>query len=171
MERIKYNEDGSFYTLIEITMNDQPVKYEYDKKTGYMSVDRFMHTPMRYPHNYGFIPNTLSEDGDAVDVLVITGVPLFQNTLIKCVPIGVMYMEDEKGNDEKILAIPHPDLKPFYNVKNYTELPPNIIPEIEQFFFHYKNLEENKHVNIRGFGDYMEAHKIIASGFEKFQKK
>jgi inorganic pyrophosphatase len=166
------NPPEDFNVVIEIPMNGEPVKYELSKNSSALVVDRFMNTPMRYPHNYGFIPHTLSEDGDPVDVMVVSRVPLAVGSVVRCVAIGVMLMEDEHGKDEKIIAIPHPDLRPFYtNVNEYTDLPKSELDIIEQFFAHYKDLEDGKWVKIEGWRDSKEAKKLILEGIERVNQK
>ena len=131
--------------VIEIPIGGVPVKYELDKASGAMFVDRFLHTAMFYPGNYGFIPHTLSEDGDPCDILVVSNVPVVPGAVIRCRPVGALLMEDEAGMDEKVLAVPVDDLHPFYtNVHNYTDLPSVLIDQIAHFFEHYKELEQGK---------------------------
>ncbi len=133
--------------LIEIPQGGVPVKYELDKISGALFVNRFLHTAMYYPANYGFIPNTLSEDGDPCDALALSQVPVTPGVVIRCRPIGALLMEDEHGIDEKILAVPVDELNPYYDrVENYTDLPPIMRDQIEHFFRHYKDLEKNKWV-------------------------
>jgi inorganic pyrophosphatase len=133
--------------LIEIPQGGVPVKYELDKISGALFVNRFLHTAMYYPANYGFIPNTLSEDGDPCDALALSQVAVTSGAVIRCRPIGALLMEDEHGLDEKILAVPVDDLNPYYNlVESYTDLPPIMRNQIEHFFRHYKDLEKDKWV-------------------------
>ena len=133
--------------LIEISQGGVPVKYELDKISGALFVNRFLHTAMYYPANYGFIPNTLSEDGDPCDALALSQVPVTSGAVIRCRPIGALLMEDEHGLDEKILAVPVDDLNPYYDlVESYTDLPPIMRNQIEHFFRHYKDLEKDKWV-------------------------
>ena len=148
--------------LIEIPMGGAPVKYEFDKASGALTVDRFLHTAMFYPGNYGFIPQTLSEDGDPCDVLVITQVPVAPGALIRARPIGALIMEDEAGHDEKVLAVPVDDLHPFYTgVRDYTDLPPILIDQISHFFKHYKDLEEGKWVTVANWLDAAGAQRLV----------
>jgi len=138
--------------IIEIPMNGGPVKYEMDKASGMLRVDRLMATSMRYPANYGYIPQTLSEDGDPVDVLVLTPVPLLSGVLIPCKPIGKLNMTDESGVDAKIIAIPTDKLcTTYHGVSTYTDLPGVQLEIIEHFFSHYKDLEKGKWVKISGW--------------------
>jgi inorganic pyrophosphatase len=140
--------------IIEVPIGGEPIKYEMDKKAGTLVVDRFLYTPMRYPGNYGFIPHTLSEDGDPCDVLVANTRPIIPGAVIAVRPIGVLKMTDEGGGDEKIVAVPIPKLTQRYaHVKNYTDLPEIIWRQIEHFFAHYKDLEGGKWVRFGGWGD------------------
>ena len=154
--------------IIEIPAHSEPIKYEVDKKTGALFVDRLMSTSMRYPCNYGYIPNTLSDDGDPVDVLVITPFPLINNSVITSRPIGVLVMEDEAGLDHKILCVPTQDITPLYdNIQNPEDLPPLILDQIAHFFEHYKDLDPEKWVKIRGWESARHALEIIERGLEK----
>jgi inorganic pyrophosphatase len=135
--------------LIEIPQGGVPVKYELDKDAGVMFVDRFLHTSMHYPGNYGFIPHTLSADGDPCDIVVVGQVPVVPGCVIRCRPIGALLMEDEGGPDEKIIAVPIDALHPFYSgVKSYQDLPQILVEQISHFFQHYKDLEKGKWVTI-----------------------
>ena len=154
--------------LIEVAIGGEPIKYEMDKEAGTLFVDRFLYTPMRYPGNYGFIPHTLSEDGDPCDVLVANTRPLVPGSYIAVRPIGVMLMEDEGGGDEKIIAVPVPKLtKRYENVHNYTDLPQITLDQIQHFFEHYKDLEPGKWVKLKGWGDAAEAKKLIVEAIER----
>ncbi len=138
--------------VIEVPQHADPVKYELDKASGALFVDRFMHTAMHYPCNYGFVPNTLSEDGDPVDVLVATKFPLIPGCVVPCRPVGVLKMEDEKGVDAKLLAVPVSSVKPVYDdVKGPEDMPRFLLDQIEHFFEHYKDLEPGKWVKVRGW--------------------
>lgn len=151
--------------LIENPMGGDPVKYELDKDSGVMMVDRFLHTAMYYPGNYGFIPHTLSEDGDPVDVLVLGMVPVMPGVILPSRPVGVILMEDEKGLDEKIIAVPVARLYPYHdNVEEYTDIRPILREQIEHFFTHYKDLEKNKWVKVQGWGDAARARMLIEEG-------
>lgn len=157
--------------LIEIPQGGYPVKYEVDKKSGALFVDRFLHTSMIYPANYGFIPHTLSDDGDPCDVLVVGQVPVIAGCVIPCRPIGALLMEDEAGHDEKILAVPIDKLHPFYSkIKSYKDLPEILIDQIAHFFQHYKDLEEGKWVKIVKWVGPSEAKDLIVSGIKKAKK-
>lgn len=138
--------------VIEIPMQSDPVKYEVDKKTGTLHVDRFMTTAMYYPCNYGYVPGTLSEDGDPVDVLVITPYPLLSGAVICCRPIGMLQMTDEKGPDAKILSVPIDKLTHLYeDIKQFQDLPSQQLATIQHFFEHYKDLEKGKWVKVQGW--------------------
>ena len=144
--------------IIEIPANSDPVKYEVDKDTGALMVDRFMATAMFYPCNYGYIPNTLSEDGDPLDVLVPTPYPLINGAVIKCRPVGVLKMEDESGIDAKLIAVPVDKLSVIYReVQEATDLPALLLQQIEHFFEHYKDLEKGKWVKVQGWANAAEA--------------
>lgn len=154
--------------VIEVAIGGEPIKYEMDKEAGTLFVDRFLYTPMRYPGNYGFIPHTLSEDGDPCDVLVANTRPLIPGSYIAVRPIGVMLMEDEAGGDEKIIAVPVPKLTRRYeNVHNYTDLPQITLDQIQHFFEHYKDLEKNKWVKLTGWGDAAKARQLISEAIER----
>jgi len=155
--------------LIEIPQGGVPVKYELDKISGALFVNRFLHTAMYYPANYGFIPNTLSEDGDPCDALVLSQVPVTPGAVIRCRPIGALLMEDEHGLDEKILAVPVDDLNPFYDlVESYTDLPPIMRNQIEHFFRHYKDLEKDKWVKGLQWVARDEAYDLIHRAISRF---
>ncbi len=162
---------NDIYVVIEIPTNNDPIKYEVDKDSDALFVDRFMATPMFYPANYGYIPNTLSEDGDAADVMVITPYPVVAGSVIRCRPVGMMRMEDESGVDAKIIAVPHDKLTTIYkNVQEHTDLPELLIKQIEHFFTHYKDLEPGKWVKISGWGDSAEAKQEIVKSIEAFKQ-
>ncbi len=140
--------------VIEVPQHGDPIKYELDKASGAIFVDRFMHTSMHYPCNYGFVPNTLSDDGDPVDVLVVSNIPLIPGCVINCRPVAVLNMEDEAGSDAKILAVPSSKLKPvFDHVQSWEDLPSFLTDQIRHFFEHYKDLERGKWVKVTGWGD------------------
>lgn len=146
------NPPWDFNALIEVPVGGVPVKYEFDKSSGFMIVDRFLHTSMHYPGNYGFIPHTLAEDGDPMDVLVFGPVPVVPGAVIRCRPVGALIMEDEAGGDEKILAVPVEALNPFYNdIHSFADLPDMAREQIEHFFLHYKDLEKGKFVKSSGW--------------------
>lgn len=148
--------------IIEVPAGSDPVKYEIDKESGAIFVDRFLSTAMHYPCDYGFIPHTLSDDGDPADVLVVGRYPVVAGAVIAVRPVGVLLMEDEAGMDEKILAVPTAKLTPFYdNVKEYTDLPKALLDEIKHFFEHYKDLEPKKWVKVTGWKGSKEAQELI----------
>ncbi len=154
--------------IIEVPIGGEPIKYEMDKAAGTMVVDRFLYTSMRYPGNYGFIPHTLSEDGDPVDLLVISQRTLVPGAVIAVRPVGVMKMVDEAGGDEKIIAVPTAKLTKRYDkIQNYTDLPDISMSQIEHFFNHYKDLEPEKWVKIGHWGDAEEARQRIVEGVER----
>lgn len=157
--------------IIENPMGGEPVKYEMDKDSGAVFVDRFLHTSMRYPGNYGFIPHTLSGDGDPVDCLVIGRTQVMPGAVIPVRPIGVLLMEDESGTDEKIIAVPADRLHPFHaDVRNIDDLRPIMLEQIEHFFAHYKDLEKGKWAKTQRWGDSDEAEKMILEGIERVLK-
>ena len=157
--------------IIEIPAQSNPVKYELDKKMGAMIVDRFMATAMVYPCNYGFVPRTLCEDGDPLDVLVVTPYPLQFACVISCRVIGVLRMTDEKGGDSKILAVPATKLTPIYHaVRDYRDLPELMIHTISHFFGHYKDLEDGKWVNIDGWFGLDEAKAEVLDSIKRYQE-
>jgi len=148
--------------LIEVPTGGEPIKYEMDKEAGTMFVDRFLYTPMRYPGNYGFIPHTLSDDGDPIDVLVPTQRPIMPGAVMSCRPIGVLTMEDEAGMDEKIIAVPTSKLTRRYDeILEVKDLPEITLKQISHFFEHYKDLEDDKWVKIQGWGDAAKAREMI----------
>jgi len=155
--------------VIEIPANSAPIKYEIDKESDALVVDRFMATPMFYPANYGFIPQTLGDDGDPLDVLVITPYPIAPGAVIRSRVVGILHMTDEAGGDAKLLAVPHSKLTKIYDdVKNYEDLPPLLLAQIQHFFENYKDLEEGKWVKLEKFGDVREAHQVINQAVEAF---
>jgi inorganic pyrophosphatase len=160
---------NDFNVVIEIPMRGDPVKYEVDKESGAMFVDRFMATAMHYPCNYGYIPHTLSDDGDPVDVLVLTPVPLISGSVVRCRPVGVLKMEDEAGDDSKLLAVPAEKLWPAYReIETPRDLPEMTLSQITHFFEHYKDLERGKWVKIKGWYGPEEAKKEIMAGVEGY---
>jgi len=160
-----------FNVIIEIPMNADPVKYEVDKETGALFVDRFMSTAMHYPTNYGYVPKTISGDGDPVDVLVITPVPLFPGVVVPCRAIGILKMEDEAGEDGKVLAVPTDKILSIYTQWQKPEdLNPLRLKTIAHFFEHYKDLEQGKWVKILGWEGPESAKKEILDGIAHYQK-
>jgi inorganic pyrophosphatase len=157
--------------IIEIPQGGLPIKYELDKASGTLFVDRFLHTSMVYPANYGFIPHTLSQDGDPCDVLVITQVPVMATAIIRCRPIGVLMMEDEAGPDEKIISVPVQKLNPYYsNVENYTDLPSMLREQIAHFFRHYKELEQGKWVRVTRWMSAEHAAEMVLKSISRAEK-
>jgi inorganic pyrophosphatase len=162
------NPPKDIHAVIEIPLGGVPVKYEIDKTSGALFVDRFLHTAMFYPGNYGFIPHTLSADGDPCDVLVVSQVPVVPGAVIRCRPVGALVMEDEAGGDEKILAVPVDALHPFYRgVRNYQDLPEIMCEQIAHFFQHYKDLEKGKWVTIVKWLDAEGAERLIMEAIER----
>jgi inorganic pyrophosphatase len=158
--------------IIEVPIGGEPVKYEFDKDSGAIFVDRILHTPMRYPANYGFIPHTLGEDGDPLDALVITRSPIISGAVIRVRPVGVLLMEDDKGGDEKLLTVPVDSTFPYYgNVTSHSDLPPIVLRQIEHFFEHYKDLEPGKWAKLNGWGDAEKARQLILDGVERAKTK
>ncbi len=154
--------------IIEVPIGGEPIKYEMDKASGALFVDRFLYTSMRYPGNYGFIPHTLSDDGDPCDVIVANTRAIIPGAVMRCRIVGVLIMEDEAGGDEKLLAVPANKLTQRYaKIENYTDLPEITLKQIEHFFAHYKDLEPNKWVRIVRWSDAAEAHKLVTQGIER----
>ena len=165
---IGHNPPEDVNVIIEVPIGGEPIKYEMDKAAGTLVVDRFLHTPMRYPGNYGFVPHTLSEDGDPIDVLVVNTRPIVPGAVINVRPVGVLKMQDEAGGDEKIIAVPVPKLTRRYeDVWNYTDLPDIVNQRIEHFFVHYKDLEPGKWTKVQGWGDADEAKQLILDGIAR----
>jgi len=154
--------------IIEVPIGGQPIKYEMDKQAGALFVDRFLHTSMRYPGNYGFVPHTLSGDGDPIDVLVCNTRELVPGCVVNVRPIGVLIMEDNAGEDEKVIAVPSPHItKRYEGVRNYTDLPQITLDQVAHFFEHYKDLEPGKWVKIGGWQDSARAKKMITEAIER----
>ena len=154
--------------IVEVPVGGQPIKYEMDKEAGTLVVDRFLYTPMTYPGNYGFVPHTLSDDGDPIDVLVCNTRPLVPGCVINVRPIGVLIMEDNAGQDEKIIAVPSPHLTRRYeDVRNFTDLPEITRQQVRHFFEHYKDLEPGKWIKIGDWQDADAARKMIAEAIER----
>ena len=161
---------NDFNVIIEIPMNADPIKYEVDKESGAIFVDRFMGTAMHYPCNYGYIPHTISDDGDPVDVLVITPHQLQSGCVIRCRPIGMLKMTDEKGGDNKVLAVPVDKLTTLYqNVKSFNDVPQQVRDSIVHFFEHYKDLEKGKWVKMAGWVGVDEARKEIKDSMMRYK--
>lgn len=157
--------------IIEIPAQADPIKFEVDKDSGAVFVDRFMATSMRYPINYGYVPHTLAGDGDPVDVLVVTPFPLLPGAVIRCRPVGVLKMEDESGMDAKVVAVPVSKLTPLYDkVKTIDDLPELLMKQTVHFFEHYKDLEPGKWVKVTGWGTLDEAREEILDGIRNAEK-
>ena len=170
--KIGINPPDDINVIVEVPIGGEPIKYELDKESGTMVVDRFLHTPMRYPGNYGFVPHTLSDDGDPIDVLIANTRPIFPGAVINVRPVGVLKMNDDGGGDEKIIAVPSAKLTQRYlNVHNYTDLPSITTEQIQHFFEHYKDLEPGKWVKIIGWGDASEARRFITEAIERAKKQ
>ncbi len=171
LDRVTSGDDipNNINVIIEIPAHSDPVKYEVDKTTGAMFVDRFMSAAMFYPCNYGYIPHTLSEDGDPVDVLVVSPVALISGSVIRCRPVGMLNMTDESGRDQKILAVPLDKLTSLYHhVQQAKDLPEPLLNQISHFFEHYKDLESNKWVKIDGWEDADSAKNEIQASLKRF---
>jgi inorganic pyrophosphatase len=154
--------------LIEVPLRSDPIKYEYDKDTGFIFVDRYLYTTMFYPCNYGFIPQTLALDGDPVDVMVVGRMPVIPGAILRARPIGVLKMEDEAGMDEKVLAVPIDKITPINkNIRSYRDIPEIDLARIAHFFEHYKDLEPDKWVKVLGWDDAEEAKRLILEGIER----
>jgi len=166
------NPPKDLHAVIEIPLGGVPVKYEIEKSSGALFVDRFLHTAMFYPSNYGFIPHTLSADGDPCDIMVVSQVPVVPGAVIRCRPVGALMMEDEAGGDEKILAVPVDALHPFYNgVQSYRDLPQIMCEQIAHFFQHYKDLEKGKWVTIVKWLDTEGAEQLVMDGIERAKQQ
>jgi len=154
--------------IIEVPIGGEPIKYELDKDSGTLFVDRFLYTPMRYPGNYGFVPHTLSDDGDPIDVLVANTRAIAPGAVINCRPIGVLVMTDEAGQDEKIIAVPSPKISRRYEgIATFDDLPEITRQQIQHFFEHYKDLEPGKWVRIERWGDAAEAKRMISEAMAR----
>ena len=171
LDRVSSGKDlpNDFNVVIEISMHSEPIKYEVDKESGQIFVDRFMSTAMHYRCNYGYIPHTIAGDGDPVDVLVVSQFALPPGVVVRCRPIGMLKMVDEAGEDAKLLAVPVDKLTPMYrNVTSPRDLPPIVLDQIAHFFEHYKDLEPGKFVKVHGWGDVEDAKREILQGVERF---
>lgn len=154
--------------IIEIPSHSDPVKYEVDKETGALFVDRFMNTDMFYPCNYGYVPHTLSDDGDPVDVLVMSPYALISGSVVQCRPVGMLKMTDESGEDAKVIAVPHDKL--YDDVKNIEDVSPRLLDQLAHFFEHYKDLEKEKWVKIEGWVGLEEAKAEIMESVKRFNE-
>jgi inorganic pyrophosphatase len=172
LDRVPSGKDlpNDFNVVIEIPMHSDPVKYEVDKESGAVFVDRFMSTAMHYPCNYGYIPHTIAGDGDPVDVLVMSQFALPPGVVVRCRPIGMLKMVDEAGEDAKLLAVPVDKLTPMYrSVQSPRDLPQILLDQISHFFEHYKDLEPGKFVKVQGWGDIEDAKREIMAGVDRYQ--
>lgn len=172
LDRVPAGKDvpNDFNVVIEIPANAAPIKYELDKDTGAMFVDRFMSTAMFYPCNYGYVPQTLSEDGDPVDVLVVTPFPLSLGVVVRCRALGVLMMEDEAGIDAKLVAVPVDKLCPMYkDIRSTSDLPALLLEQIKHFFEHYKDLEKGKWVKVTGWEGIEAAQKELVDGVARYK--
>ncbi|MFW1677993.1 inorganic diphosphatase [Pontibacter sp. JAM-7] len=161
---------NDIYVIIEIPADSDPVKYEIEKEEDAIFVDRFMAAPMFYPANYGYINNTLADDGDAVDVLVVTPYPVVPGSVIRCRPVGVLNMTDEAGEDAKLVAVPHDKLsKAYKDVQDVDDLPPLLLARIKHFFENYKGLEEGKWVKVEGWDNAEAAKAAIMAGAKAYE--
>ena len=162
----------SVNVVIEVPIGGEPVKYEFDKKSGAIFVDRILHTAMRYPANYGFIPQTLGEDGDPLDCLVMARWPFMPGCVVRARPVAVLFLEDEAGGDEKLLAVPETKTSPFYaDVMEGDDLPAIVRQQIEHFFTHYKDLEPEKWTRVGTWGNRGDAYRVISEGLERVRLK
>jgi inorganic pyrophosphatase len=169
--KIGKNPPDDVNVVIEVPIGGEPIKYEMDKESGALVVDRFLYTAMRYPGNYGFIPHTLSGDGDPCDVLIANTRAIVPGAVMNVRPVGVLVMEDDGGQDEKIIAVPSSKLTQRYDrVTNYTDLPEITVKQIEHFFEHYKDLEPGKWAKIIRWGDAEEARRLIVEAMERARK-
>lgn len=153
--------------IIEVPIGGEPIKYEIDKASGALFLDRFLYTPMRYPGNYGFIPHTLCGDGDPLDAIVMNSRPIVPGAVVRCRPVGVLFMEDDGGIDEKIICLPvHKLTRNYDHIRDVTDMPPIHMERIKHFFSHYKDLEPDKWAKIEHIGDVKEARKVILNSIE-----
>jgi inorganic pyrophosphatase len=169
---IGYEPPMDVNVVVEVPLGGEPIKYELNKAAGTLVVDRFLYTPMRYPGNYGFVPHTLSEDGDPIDVLIANTRPIIPGAIVNVRPIGVLKMEDDGGGDEKIIAVPSSRLTQRYtHIVTYLGLPEITWRQIEHFFLHYKDLEPGKWVKLSGWGDAAEARTFVADAIDRSRNR
>ena len=169
--KIGDNPPHDINVVVEVPLGGEPVKYEMDKAAGTMVVDRILYTSMRYPGNYGFVPHTLSDDGDPIDVLIANSRPIMSGAVMNCRPVGVIYMEDEAGGDEKIVAVPSERVSAMFNdVGSYRDLPEILRRQMVHFFERYKDLEDGKWAKISRWGDESEARELIVKAIEDAKK-
>ncbi len=165
---IGYDPPNDINVIVEVPIGGEPIKYEMDKKSGTLFVDRFLYTPMRYPGNYGFVPHTLSDDGDPIDVLIANTRPIVPGAVINVRPVGILHMTDDGGGDEKIVAVPSEKVTRRYaGVRGHLDLPPILLEQIQHFFEHYKDLEPGKWVKIAGWGDADDARRRIQEAIDR----
>lgn len=166
------NPPGDVNVIVEVPLGGDAIKYEFDKVSGAIFVDRFLYTEMRYPCNYGFVPHTLSDDGDPIDVMVVGNRPLIPGSVVRVRPVGVLMMEDEKGGDEKVLAVPHSDLTQYWaKFASYTDLPDILVAKVQHFFEHYKDLEPNKWSKVLEWGDEAKAREVIQEAIDRYARE
>jgi inorganic pyrophosphatase len=159
---------NSLNVVIEVPVGGEPVKYEFDKKSGALFVDRILHTPMRYPANYGFVPHTLSPDGDPLDALVVARTPFIPGCVVRARPIAVLFLDDESGGDEKLLTVPLDSTFPYYSkIAEGSHLPEIVMEQVEHFFTHYKDLEPEKWVRIGHWGSADDARRVVMESIER----
>ena len=173
LDRVDAGKDlaNDFNVIVEIPMHSDPIKYEIDKATGALFVDRFVATPMHYPCNYGYIPRTISDDGDPIDVLVISPFALHPGVVVRCRPIGILNMTDEAGRDSKLLAVPIDKLTPLYKgVQTVRDLPDMLSQQITHFFSHYKDLEPGKWAKVEAWGSPEDAKRAIVEGVRLYEQ-
>jgi inorganic pyrophosphatase len=162
------NPPENINVIVEVPVGGEPVKYEFDKASGALFVDRILHTPMRYPANYGFVPHTLSPDGDPIDALVVSRTPFIPGSVVRARPIAVLFLEDEHGGDEKLLTVPVDSTFPYYSrVDEAGDLPDIVRLQVEHFFTHYKDLEPEKWVRVGRWGDAEEAKRVLVEAIER----
>jgi inorganic pyrophosphatase len=162
------NPPDNLNVIIEVPVGGEPVKYEFDKKSGALFVDRILHTPMRYPANYGFIPHTLSPDGDPLDALVVARTPFIPGAVVRARPIAVLFLEDEAGGDEKLLTVPVDATFPYYSkVEERDDLPEIVMQQVEHFFTHYKDLEPKRWVRVGSWGDAEAARRVVMEAIDR----
>ncbi len=165
------NPPADINVIVEVSIGGEPIKYELDKDSGALVVDRFLYTPMRYPGNYGFVPHTLSEDGDPIDVLICNTRAIIPGAVINCRPVGVLVMEDDGGEDEKVIAVPSSAISKRYDtISGYNDLPQITLDQIQHFFEHYKDLEPGKWVKIKGWENAESAQRFVAEAIERARR-
>jgi inorganic pyrophosphatase len=172
LDRVDSGRDipNDFNVIIEIPMNSDPIKYEVDKATGALFVDRFMMTAMHYPCNYGYVPHTIASDGDPIDILVVTPYPIGIGAVVRCRAVGLLDMEDDGGIDPKVLAVPIDKVLPLYkHWRSHADLQPERLLQIQHFFEHYKDLEPGKWVKVLGWGSVDEAAEVMQASIERFK--